>query len=85
MSSQLKGPSDGNWSVFAEQVVAERDKALSLLSDAEVERDRIQDQLDASLKKIEMLKSELEVAKAFHALAIKERDHERLRRILDNV
>jgi hypothetical protein len=28
MSSHLKGPSEGDWSVFAEKVVAERDAAL---------------------------------------------------------
>lgn len=32
MSSHLKGPNEGNWSVFAEKVVGERDEALASLA-----------------------------------------------------
>jgi ElaB/YqjD/DUF883 family membrane-anchored ribosome-binding protein len=38
MSSHLKGPNEGNWSVFAEKVVAERDEALAVIRDLQGEK-----------------------------------------------
>lgn len=49
MTSHLKGPSDGNWSVFAEKVVKERDEALERASKAEAELDRVSRLINATL------------------------------------
>jgi hypothetical protein len=50
----LDGVTDGEWSVFAERVVAQRDELRET---------------------VEKLRKELDVAKAFHDVAVAERNH----------
>lgn len=88
----LQGVNDGEWAVFAQKVVEERDAALERAAEAEKARDdlaallaKLFDWPDKSYihavmhaeNAVHNLRADLATAERFHEVAVKERDLER--------
>lgn len=91
MTSHRKGPNEGNWSVFAEKVIEERDAAREALASATRMRDHFEKlaaqcdldykavvaERDEAQKKYATERALHEVAQNFATVATAERDYER--------